>query len=88
MRHNVIFIGPPEPRTNARKRAAVWMTVPAEERRADRLIQEIQGSGMKARIDATEETERIEAEQLAPWLVLVRAPCRVFLVAQIETMRD
>ena len=73
---------------DARKLAAMWLAIPAEERTADRLIQEARASGLETRVDAVEETEGLKAERFAPWLALLRAPGRVFLVAEIETLHD
>lgn len=73
---------------DARKLAAIWLAIPAGERTADRLIQEAQDSGLETRVDAIEETEGIEAERFAPWLALLLAPGRVFLVAEIGTKPD
>ncbi len=67
--------------------AAVWMAIPAAERTADRLKQEALASGLETRIEQVDESEGIEAARLAPWLTVVRAPCRVFLVANAAMMQ-
>jgi hypothetical protein len=67
--------------------AALWLAIPAAERTAERLKQEAEASGLEPRIEQVDESEGIEAARLAPWLTLVRAPCRVFLVADADMMQ-
>ncbi len=71
----------------ARAVAALWLAIPAAERTAERLKQEAEASGLEPRIEQVDESEGIEAARLAPWLTLVRAPCRVFLVADADMMQ-
>lgn len=71
----------------ARALAAIWLAIPAAERTADRLKQEAQASGLETRIEQVDDSDGIEAARLAPWLTIVRAPCRVFLVANAGMMK-
>jgi hypothetical protein len=73
---------------DARTLAALWLAIPAAERTADRLKQEAQASGLETRIEQVDEVEGLEAARLAPWLTLVRAPCRVFLLADADIWRS
>jgi hypothetical protein len=72
---------------DARALAAVWLAIPAGERTLARLMQEAQDSGLQTRVEQVDESEGLEAMRFAPWLTLVRAPCRVFLLADAERVQ-